>query len=110
MSVDAGVPVETAIERRVELAGREVGVRFAFNRVGGFVGIFLLDAAEREFGEAGGEIWSEHLGEEENGVHGKLYAAADAAYSQLNHAGWPGARRYIIDRCDILSLNSTARR
>ncbi len=53
VSVDRGMPVVTAVEGRSELAGRfHVGV--GIQGMGDFVGVFLMNAIERQAGETSG--------------------------------------------------------
>lgn len=59
VAVDAGVPVKATVEGGVKLFGGEAGVSDGFDGVAGFVGVLLLKAAEREFGEVGGAGWGE---------------------------------------------------
>ena len=52
MSVDRGVPVVTAVERRREFAGRaDIGI--TVHRMRDLIGILLVHAVEREVREAG---------------------------------------------------------
>ena len=53
MSVDRGVPVVTAVEGRCEFAGR-LHIGIGIQRVRDLVGVRLVDAIERQGGEARG--------------------------------------------------------
>ena len=56
VAVHARVPVETAVEDRMQLA-RRLRVLGAGHHVVELVGVLAADVAERQPGEAGGEVW-----------------------------------------------------